>query len=294
MFNAHLTTTARLCHRTIITKLCPMPTVPDCTQCPPQHHHSRCSLHCYRKAKQAWHIPHHIFISQYTFHTNFIRLPIMPDTLGVTRSGPLTADLQPPGYIDSLLPTTYKSCSNADPSQCAITAGLSHFWSSIAQGLLQQNIIVCFITTINLCLLHHDLHSLHFQCVEKTTTTTTTKKVLTACFHVCLSIIVSCHHCDVGLQMLTLTGKPIRDHCLLLLYNVYSLAACMYISCSPHAQACVIGNMLSAIIDSADYYLWLLIYLWSILTRLTLPLSYISCSPHAQACVIWKHALCYY
>ena len=73
------------------------------------------------------------------------------------------------------------------------------------------------------------------------------KKVLTACFHVCLSIIVSCHHCDVGLQMLTLTGKPIRDHCLLLLYNVYSLAACMYISCSPHAQACVIGNMLSAI-----------------------------------------------
>ena len=39
--------------------------------------------------------------------------------------------------------------------------------SSIAQGLLQQNIIVCFITAINLCLFHHDLHSLHFQCVWK-------------------------------------------------------------------------------------------------------------------------------
>ena len=83
MLNAHLTTTTSLCHRTIITKLCPMPTVPDCTQCP--YNIIILGALCTATAKLSrLGIPHHIFISQYTFHTNFIMLPIMPGTLGVT------------------------------------------------------------------------------------------------------------------------------------------------------------------------------------------------------------------
>ena len=57
-----------------------MPTVPDSTQYPPQ-----LVALCTAAAKLSrLGILHHIFISHYTFHTNFIRLPIMPGTPYVT------------------------------------------------------------------------------------------------------------------------------------------------------------------------------------------------------------------
>ena len=63
---------------------CPMPTVPDCTQCPPQHYHQFIlGAHCTVAAKLSrLGILHHIFISHYTFHINFY--PIKPGIPYVT------------------------------------------------------------------------------------------------------------------------------------------------------------------------------------------------------------------
>ena len=52
--------------------------------CPPQHYHSRCSLHCCHKAKQAWSTSSHIHITLHLLDKLHLAILIMPVTPYVT------------------------------------------------------------------------------------------------------------------------------------------------------------------------------------------------------------------